>query len=97
MNKVRNPLKPAAHSDHFQAHFQIRKYSGYTGGTRQAAGMMMRPRGDVPVYLHRLPVDFRKAINGLSVIVQDEFTLDPYSESLFVFVNKTRNRVKLLY
>jgi transposase len=58
---------------------------------------MMRPSGDMAVYLHRLPIDFRKAINGLALIVQEELTLDPYSESLFVFVNKARNRIKLLY
>lgn len=58
---------------------------------------MMRPSGEVTVYLHRQPVDFRKAINGLSLIVQEELELDPYSESLFVFVNKARNRLKLLY
>jgi transposase len=58
---------------------------------------MMRPNGDIPVYLHRLPVDFRKAINGLSLIVQDSLLLDPYSNALFVFVNKARNRIKLLY
>lgn len=58
---------------------------------------MMRPTKDVPVYLHRLPVDFRKAINGLSIIVQDELELDPFGESLFVFINRSRNRIKLLY
>lgn len=57
----------------------------------------MRPRGDIPVYLHRLPVDFRKAINGLSLIVQESLLLDPYSEALFVFINQARNRIKLLY
>ena len=58
---------------------------------------MMRPSGDVVVYLHRLPVDFRKAINGLALIVQDEMQLDTYSESLFVFINRSRDRIKLLY
>jgi transposase len=58
---------------------------------------MMRPRGECAVYLHRLPVDFRKAINGLALIVQEEMVLDPYSESLFVFINRARNRIKLLY
>jgi transposase len=57
----------------------------------------MRPTGDIAVYLHRQPVDFRKAINGLSLIVQDELELDPFSEALFVFLNRARNRVKLLY
>lgn len=58
---------------------------------------MMRPTGDLPVYLHRLPVDFRKAINGLSLIVQESLLLDPYSKVLFVFINKSRDRIKLLY
>lgn len=58
---------------------------------------MMRPSGDIPVYLHRLPVDFRKAINGLALIVQDSLLLDPYSEAMFVFINNARNRIKLLY
>ena len=58
---------------------------------------MMRPTKNVSVYLHRKPVDFRKAINGLSMIVQDELALDPFSESLFVFINRGRNRLKLLY
>jgi transposase len=57
----------------------------------------MRPSGDITVYLHRLPVDFRKAINGLSLIVQNDLGFDPYAESLFVFTNKSRNRIKLLY
>jgi transposase len=42
-------------------------------------------------------VDFRKAINGLALIVQEEMVLDPHSESLFVFINRARNRIKLLY
>jgi len=58
---------------------------------------MMRPSGDVAVYLHRLPVDFRKAINGLALIVQEEMSLDPFSEAYFVFVNRSRDRIKLLY
>ena len=57
----------------------------------------MRPVGDMVIFLHRHPVDFRKAINGLSLIVQEELTLDPYGNSLFVFINKSRNRIKLLY
>lgn len=51
----------------------------------------------VDVYLHREPVDFRKAINGLSAIVQDEMALSPFSRALFVFCNKKRNQLKVLY
>jgi len=49
------------------------------------------------VYLYREAVDFRKQINGLSILVEQELELDPFNESLFVFVNRARNRVKILY
>ena len=52
---------------------------------------------DVPIYLHRDPVDFRKAINGLSVIVSDSMDLPLFELGLFVFCNRTRTQLKLLY
>lgn len=51
----------------------------------------------VSVYLHRNPVDFRKSVNGLSVIVSEQMELNVYGESLFVFCNKTRDKLKVLY
>ncbi len=50
-----------------------------------------------PIYLHREAVDFRKSINGLALIVEQEMKLSPMSSALFVFCNKQRNRVKALY
>ena len=59
---------------------------------------MMRPSNDLPVvYLCRDTIDFRKGINGLSILVEDDLCLDPFSEQLFVFCNSRRNRVKILY
>lgn len=52
---------------------------------------------DVTVYLHREYVDFRKAINGLSQIVQDNMGMDVFSPGLFVFCNKRRDKLKVLY
>ena len=49
------------------------------------------------MYLHREPVDFRKQINGLSVIVSEAMQLDPFKPVLYVFVNRGRNRIKVLY
>lgn len=38
----------------------------------------------------------RKSINGLMAIVKDGFDLDPFSEALFVFCNRSRDRIKIL-
>ena len=59
---------------------------------------MIRPSNDLPaVYLCREPVDFRKGIHGLAVLVEESLRLDPFSEQLFVFCNRRRDRVKILY
>lgn len=44
------------------------------------------------VYLCREPIDFRKAINGLSVMVEQELGLNPFGSALYVFVNRSRPR-----
>ncbi len=51
------------------------------------------------IYLHRDVVDFRKSINGLVTIVEQEMALSPFSEALFIFCNRNRNRdrMKVLY
>ena len=49
------------------------------------------------VYLHRDFVDFRKAINGLVVIVEQEMELSPFDDALFIFCNKARDKLKILY
>ena len=49
------------------------------------------------VYIAAEPADFRKQINGLSLIVQEVLELDPFSAHLFVFTNKGRDKLKLLY
>jgi transposase len=57
----------------------------------------MRPVQDVEVYLCREPVDFRKAINGLSILVEESLGLDPFAARLYVFRNRKGDRVKVLY
>ena len=44
------------------------------------------------IYLHRDAVDFRKSINGLVIIVEQEMELSPFAPALFVFCNKNRDR-----
>ena len=48
------------------------------------------------VYLHREPVDGRKAINGLALLVEQALGLDPFSPAVFVFSNRRRDRIKIL-
>ena len=49
------------------------------------------------VYLAIGNTDMRKAINGLSILVQESMELDPFSGHLFVFCNRKRNIIKILY
>ena len=57
---------------------------------------MIRPDKSLSkVYIYRKPVDFRKAVNGLSILVQHELRLDAFKD-LYVFFNRRRNRVKIL-
>jgi len=59
---------------------------------------MLRPRDEAPlVYICVEPVDGRKQIAGLAALVQDQLSLDPFSEQLFVFTNKRRDRCRILY
>ena len=43
------------------------------------------------------PTDMRKGFSGLSAIIREEFQADPTDVSLFLFINKRRDRMKLLH
>ena len=49
------------------------------------------------VYLCCEPIDFRKQIDGLSVLVELELGLSPFASALYVFTNRQRNKIKALY
>ncbi|MDQ8196433.1 IS66 family insertion sequence element accessory protein TnpB [Coraliomargarita sp. SDUM461004] len=49
------------------------------------------------VYLAVEPVDMRKSFNGLWTEASDVLKEDPFRGSLFVFANKRRDRIKILY
>lgn len=40
--------------------------------------------------------DMRKSIDGLAAVVQQQFHLDPFSSTLFLFCGKRRNKMKAL-
>ena len=48
------------------------------------------------VYLACGKTDMRKQINGLASIVENSFKLDPFDGALFVFCNRSRDRLKIL-
>lgn len=47
--------------------------------------------------LYRKVTDFRKGFDGLCGLVRNELDRDPSSGEVFVFVNRSRNRIKLLH
>jgi len=49
------------------------------------------------VFLRPGITDLRKAVNGLSVIVQEEMKQDPFSGSAYLFCNRERNLLKAVY
>lgn len=59
---------------------------------------MLRPSINIEqVYLCREYVDMRKSINGLSLLIESGLGQDPFTDKLFVFCNKKRDKVKMLY
>jgi transposase len=49
------------------------------------------------VFLALTPIDGRKSFNGLTVLIKETLEQEPTSGFLFVFVNKARNRLKILF
>ena len=50
------------------------------------------------IYLAVEPVDFRKQANGLNAIISGDFELDNFeNRSLFIFTNKRKSGIKMLY
>ena len=52
---------------------------------------------NTPIWFYPKPVDFRKQIDGLIVITADQLQMNPTSGQLFVFRNRSENRLKLLW
>lgn len=58
---------------------------------------MRRPDREIgQVYLHRAPIDMRKQMNGLAALVEGVMQLSPFADALFVFINRKRDKLKIL-
>ena len=53
--------------------------------------------GSLKIYVAIEPCDMRKSFNGLYAVAEDILKVDPKGGALFVFCNKRRNRLKILY
>jgi transposase len=58
---------------------------------------MLIPPGPVRVMMATKPVDFRKGMNGLAALVQEQIKADPFSGTIFCFRSKRADRVKLVF
>jgi len=52
--------------------------------------------GATRYYLYREPTDIRRSFDGLCGLVTDRLGQNPMSGDVFIFINKPRNRMKLL-
>ena len=58
---------------------------------------MLSLPANVRLYLCATPTDMRKSFDGLHTLVRQVFELDPLDGHLFLFVNRRRDRIKLLW
>jgi len=55
------------------------------------------PEGQLRVWLYQQPVDMRRSFDGLAAIAKNQMQEDPLSGHLFVFINKRRTYLKVLF
>lgn len=58
---------------------------------------MLSVKQNIRVYIAVGVTDMRKSINGLSLLVEEEFELNLFSGNLFAFCNRKQDIVKILY
>ena len=49
------------------------------------------------VYMASGPTDLRKGIDGYSALVSSMMYLDPFEKNLYLFCNRARDKIKILY
>jgi hypothetical protein len=51
----------------------------------------------VSIFLYTRPADLRKGFDGLAGLVREHFGADPTDGSLYLFLNRRRDRLKILH
>lgn len=52
---------------------------------------------DKTIFIYTQPFDMRKSINGLIVLLQETFHKNPQTGDLYLFTNRSRNKIKCLF
>lgn len=58
---------------------------------------MFLPESNVHIWLYAQPTDMRKSFNGLCALVSSQLDDNPTSGALFVFINRRKTHIKILY
>jgi transposase len=58
---------------------------------------MIHLPASVRIYLCLSPCDMRRSFDGLHALVRDHLQLDAFSGHLYLFANRRKDRLKLLY
>lgn len=58
---------------------------------------MLKLRENIKIFVSIEPIDARKSIDSLSALIIEKFDDNPQSGHLFLFFNKSRDKVKILF
>lgn len=58
---------------------------------------MLTVSSQLRIFVHASPTDMRKSFDGLCGLVRSVFQADPLDGSMFLFINRRRDRVKILH
>ena len=58
---------------------------------------MFFPESQVKVWLYTKPTDMRRSFDGLAAMAKNLMGVNPLSGCLFVFINRRRTQIKILY
>jgi len=58
---------------------------------------MFLPEPKVRIWLYNQPTDMRKSFDGLCALIRNQLQEEPTSGQLFVFINRRKTHLKILY